>query len=150
MKSAETESPNKTAAEIVYRGDGPKVSGTRITVYAILEYLIGGWSKERIAVLLNLTEAQVQAAIDYIDANELDVLRTYVKILERIRRGNPPEIQAKLEASREKLRELMRQIDEVKARADAEITALIRKHREKGAHEDADVPHYARPGSEGS
>jgi uncharacterized protein (DUF433 family) len=145
MKSAETETAAPTQAEIVDRGDGLKIKGTRITVYTVVEYLLGAWSKQRIADLLQLREEQVQAAIDYIEANDLEVLRTYVKILERIRRGNPPEIQAKLEASRERLRELMRQINEVKAQADAEITALIRKHREKRAPEGPDVPHYVRP-----
>ena len=115
MKSAEIETATPERAEIVDRGDGPKINGTRITVYTIVEYLLGAWSKQRIADLLHLTEEQVQAAIDYIDANELEVLRTYVKILERIQRSNPPEIQAKLDGSRGRARALMERIREAKA-----------------------------------
>jgi uncharacterized protein (DUF433 family) len=128
MKSAETENPTEAAAEIVDRGDGPKVKGTRITVYAILEHLIAGWDRQRIAVMFNITEEQVQAAIDYIDANELEVLRTYVKILERIQYGNGPELQAKLDARHAQFQELVKEIRAVEARSKAEIHELIRTY----------------------
>jgi uncharacterized protein (DUF433 family) len=132
MKSSETETI-MPPAEIHDRGRGPEIKGTRITVYDILEYLIGAWSKDRIAELYRLSVEQVQAAIDYISEHDLEVLRDYVQILERIRRGNPPELQAKLDARHEQFQELKRQIDDVKARGEAEIAGLIRKYRESAA-----------------
>ncbi len=140
MKSADTETGTLERAEIVERGDGPKINGTRITVYTIVEYLLGAWSKQRIADLLQLTEEQVQAAIDYIDANKLEVLRTYVKILERIQRGNPPEIQAKLDAGRGRARALMERIREAKARgaSDADTHAMIEEYRKMAARRNGD------------
>jgi uncharacterized protein (DUF433 family) len=139
MKSAETANGDPATTGIVDRGDGPKINGTRITVYTILEYLIGAWSKERIAELLNLNEAQVQAAIDYIEEHDLEVLRTYVKILERIRRGNPPEIQAKIDEGRGKARELSLRLQEARAAgASAEaLRAMIDAHRKANVARDA-------------
>ena len=51
---------------------------------------------------LGLSSRQVQAAIDYIHAYEDAVSGDYEKIVARIRRGNPPHIQAMLEANRKK------------------------------------------------
>jgi uncharacterized protein (DUF433 family) len=117
--------------KIIDRGCGPEIEDTRITVYTILEYLIGAWDKHRIAVLLNLRDEQVQAAIDYIDGHDLEVLREYIKILERVRAGNPTELQAKLDARHVQFQKLVRQIRAVEARAKKEIHELIRRHQKK-------------------
>lgn len=121
------------------RGRGPEIKGTRITVFTVLEYLIGAFSQAEIADLLGLTAEQTQAAIDYIDEHDLEVLRDYVRILERIRQGNPPELQAKLDANHEKFQELLREIKEAKARSAADVKELIRRYREARteAHVDA-------------
>lgn len=87
---------------VVDRGDGPKIEGTRISVYAVLEYLKHGRKRDWIASLFCLSSAEVQAAMDYIRENEKAVNAEYEKIMARIARGNPPEVVAKLEASREK------------------------------------------------
>lgn len=78
--------------KIVDRGDGPKIEGTRITVYTVLEDLRNGHTRDEIAVALDLSSRQVQAAIDYIRANEDAVNVEYDKIVARIRQGNPPPI----------------------------------------------------------
>lgn len=88
---------------IVDRGDGPKITGTRITVYTILEYLRDGRSRDWIAATLQLSSAQVQAAMDYIDEHHAEVNAEYEKILARIRKGNPPHIEEKLQLNRAKL-----------------------------------------------
>lgn len=90
-------------ASIVDRGDGPRIEGTRITVYTILEYLRAGDTRDSIAASLFLSSAQVQAAIDYIRENEPQVNAEYELIMARIRQGNSSEIKAKLQASHEKL-----------------------------------------------
>ena len=92
---------------IVNRGDGPKIQGTRITVYTILEYLRAGRTRDSIAAMLNLSSRQVEAAMDYIRDNEAAVNADYELIMARIRKGNPPEIEAKLQASREKLNAML-------------------------------------------
>jgi uncharacterized protein (DUF433 family) len=89
---------------IVDRGDGPKIQGTRITVYTVLEYLRAGRSRDWIAALLALSSRQVQAAMDYIRDNEARVSAEYERILARIREGNPPHVESQLRANREKLK----------------------------------------------
>jgi len=81
------------------RGRGPEIVGTRITVYTIMHYLEGGRdTPEQIAELLRITPEEMAAALEYIKQNKEAVTAEYHKIEERIARGNPPEIQAKLDA----------------------------------------------------
>jgi uncharacterized protein (DUF433 family) len=84
--------------EIINRGRGPEIAGTRITVYDIMDYYKQGWGHARIASWLRLSSAEVQAAIRYIEEHKDEVTANYQKILERCARGNPPELQAKLDA----------------------------------------------------
>jgi uncharacterized protein (DUF433 family) len=95
--------------KIINRGRGPELAGTRITVYDILEYARAGWSKMRIAVTLGLDTRSVEVALNYIKEHEEEVNAEYQKIMARIDAGNPPELKAKLEASREKLKALLRE-----------------------------------------
>jgi uncharacterized protein (DUF433 family) len=90
--------------KIVDRGDGPKIEGTRITVYAIFEYVELQRSREWIAATLGLSSRQVQAAIDYIAEHRTEVQTEYQKIADRIRAGNPPWVQERLQEAREKFR----------------------------------------------
>jgi uncharacterized protein (DUF433 family) len=83
---------------IIDRGRGPEIAGTRITVYDILDYHKQGWHHTRIAATLRLSSAQVLAAVRYIEEHKEEVLANYQKILDRCARGNPPEVQAKLDA----------------------------------------------------
>ena len=93
-----------TGPRIVDRGDGPKIEGTRITVYTVLEYLRAGRSRDWIAAVLNLSSVQVQAAAEYIREHEAEVNADYEGILARIREGNPPEVKSRLEANRAKVK----------------------------------------------
>ncbi len=94
-------------ARIVERRDGPKIEGTRITVYTILEYVRAGRTRDYIAATLFLSSAQVQAAMDFVRDNEARVNAEFEHIMARIRNGNPPEIEEKLKASRRKLEALL-------------------------------------------
>jgi uncharacterized protein (DUF433 family) len=91
-------------ARIVHRGDGPKIEGTRITVYTVLEYLRAGRTRDGIAAMLNLSSCQVQAAMDYMRDHEEEVNKDFELIMARIRKGNPPEVEEKLRRNREKLK----------------------------------------------
>src|SRR5438876_239929 len=85
-------------ARIINRGRGPEIEGTRITVYDIWDYAKENWHRDAIAVWFRLSSAQVAAALDYIEQHKDEILAGYERILERERRGNPPELQAKLDA----------------------------------------------------
>jgi uncharacterized protein (DUF433 family) len=85
-------------AQIIDRGRGPEIAGTRITVYDVMDYRKHGWHRDRIAAQFRLSSDQIQAALDYIDAHEQEVAEAYQRILDR--QKNPPEIQAKLDACR--------------------------------------------------
>src|SRR3954471_401409 len=94
-------------AEIIDRGRGPEIAGTRITVYDIMDYYTEGWGVGSIATWLRLSTIEVQAAIDYIEAHKEAVQAEYQRMLERDAKGNPPEILAKLEQSHRKLQALL-------------------------------------------
>ncbi len=85
-------------AQIIDRGRGPEIAGTRITVFDVLDYRKHGWHRDRIAALFRLSSDQVQTAFDYIDAHHEAVMADYQRILDR--QHNPPEVQALLEQCR--------------------------------------------------
>src|SRR5918911_1016236 len=85
-------------AAIIDRGRGPQIAGTRITVYDIMDYLRMDWHHTAIAAWLRISSYQVLAAIDYIEKHREEVEAEYKRILEREARGNPPEVQAKVDA----------------------------------------------------
>ena len=135
MKSAENENSASEKPVIHNRGRGPEIEGTRITVYDVLDYMLAGWHCERIAFLFKLHPEEIQVAMDYIRDHSLEVLREYVKILERCERGNPPELQAKLDARHEQFQELLRKVREAKARGENNVRELIEEYRASGGKE---------------
>jgi uncharacterized protein (DUF433 family) len=96
-------------AKIVAVDRNPRIAGTRITVYTIWEYVQEGWRPDDIAFWLDLRRDQVDAAIRYIEEHKEEVMAEYEKIMERINRGNPPELQAKLDAAHERLQAMLRE-----------------------------------------
>jgi uncharacterized protein (DUF433 family) len=110
-------------AQIIDRGRGPEIAGTRITVYDVMDYRKHGWHRDRIAGLFGLSSDEVQAALDYIDAHESEVTAAYQKILDRHKNYRyPPEVQAKIHAMR--------------ARAEQRLAEI--RARRKGNGDDAD------------
>jgi uncharacterized protein (DUF433 family) len=103
---------SRNEAHIVDAASNPRIKGTRITVYAVLEYLQAGWQRDEIARLFRLEPHQVEAAIHYIETHKEEVTAEFNKIMARIARGNPPELQARLDAikgsARARLEELRR------------------------------------------
>ncbi len=92
--------------QIINRGRGPEIAGTRITVYDVLDYHTLGWHPTTIAATLRLSSEQVVAAIRYVEEHKDEVMAEYQKILDRCDRGNPPEVQARLDATHAKYRAL--------------------------------------------
>jgi hypothetical protein len=67
---------------IIRRSDmGLAVSGTRISLYTIMDYLHDDWPHEEILKWLPLTPAQLQAAIDYIEAHREEVEVEYEEVV---------------------------------------------------------------------
>lgn len=90
-------------AQIINRGRGPEIAGTRITVFDVLDYRKHGWHRDRIATFFRLSSAQIQAAFDYIDAHTDEVMADYQRILDRPKNYKySPEDQAKIDACRGK------------------------------------------------
>jgi uncharacterized protein (DUF433 family) len=88
-------------AQIINRGRGPEIAGTRITVFDVMDYHKHGWHRDRIAALFRLSSAEIQAALDYIAAHKADVTAEYQRILDRHRDFRyPPDVQAKVDACR--------------------------------------------------
>ena len=86
-----------------------RIDGTRITVWDVFMYVDEGCSTEEILDELPLTAAQLQATLDFIQANREYVVEGHRKIEERNARGNPPEIQARLVQTRAKMRARLEQ-----------------------------------------
>lgn len=98
---------------IIERGRGPEIAGTRVTVYDIWDYARHGRHHTYIAAALGLSSDQVLSALKYIEDHKPEVLAEYQKIMDRIARGNAPEVEAKREASRAKLLALQRQFQKL-------------------------------------
>lgn len=101
---------------IINRGRGPEIEGTRITVYDILDYHLDGWHRDMIADNFDLSSDEVEVAIRYIDEHRDEVMAKYQKMLERDAQGNPPELQAKLDALRGSARAKAQELRAAKAR----------------------------------
>ncbi len=91
------------STQIIDRGRGPELADIRITVFDVIPYLEEGWSPSSIAYWLGITVDQVKALIRYIEEHREEVMAENRKIVERIARGNPPEIEEKVKASHAKL-----------------------------------------------
>lgn len=88
------------------RERGAALAGTRITVYDVLDYLQAGHHPSYIAAALGISSTEVLMAMRYIEENKAEVWAEYQKMLERDARGNPPEIQARLDATHAKYQAL--------------------------------------------
>ena len=74
------------------------IAGTRTSVYEIVPYLeFGRFTLEEIAQYTAISMEELQVALKYIEENRAEVMRVNREIDERHARGNPPEIQAKIE-----------------------------------------------------
>jgi uncharacterized protein (DUF433 family) len=117
-------------AKIVKTGRGPEIAGTRITVYDVLEYHKEGYHRDMIADTLELSSSQVEAAIRYIEEHRDEVMVSYEKNMERINRGNPPDLQARLDAGHERFLAMARERREHRQAANPEH----RDARHSGGH----------------
>jgi uncharacterized protein (DUF433 family) len=69
-------------AAIIRTERGLTISGTRITLYDVMDHLAAGWAPKLILNWLPLTEEQLNAALSYIDANRTEVEAEYQVVLQ--------------------------------------------------------------------
>ncbi|MBD1843117.1 DUF433 domain-containing protein [Cyanobacteria bacterium FACHB-63] len=68
---------------IIIRTDrGLTIAKTRITLYDVMDYFTAGYPAKLIREKLCLTDAQVQAAISYIEAHRAEVEAEYQQVLQ--------------------------------------------------------------------
>ena len=96
------------AAQIITRGRGPEVKGTRVTVYRIMDFAREGGSADRMASALHVTAEQVRVALDYIATHRSDVEAEYGRILRRAQQPNAPYVEAGRARSAEELQRRIR------------------------------------------
>ncbi len=99
--------------KIIKTGNTPRIEGSRITVFDVLDYHKHGWKPSEIADLFHLSTCQIEVAIEYIEAHNAEVMAAYERVLDRHAKGNPPELQARLDEGHERF------LDMVKARREA-------------------------------
>jgi uncharacterized protein (DUF433 family) len=101
--------PPPEHGEIVDRGRGPELKGTRITVYRVMDYLEEDVSTAEIAAELGVTEGQVDVAMKYIHSHEEDLVPEYRAILDRANRPKPRWVEEGLARTVEELRERIKE-----------------------------------------
>jgi len=70
-------------ATIVRTERGLTISGTRITLYDIMDYLRAQYPPKFIRGLFNLTDEQINVALAYIQANRAEVETEYQMVLQQ-------------------------------------------------------------------
>jgi uncharacterized protein (DUF433 family) len=83
--------------------DHGRINGSRITVHDVFYYLKRGRPHTEIGLILGLFPDEILGAIGYIEQHKAEVEEVYRKAEERNARGNPPEIEVKLQESRSKM-----------------------------------------------
>jgi uncharacterized protein (DUF433 family) len=66
---------------IVRTERGLTIAGTRITLYDVMDYVTEQYPPKFIRGLFDLTEEQINAALDYIEANRAEVEAEYQQVL---------------------------------------------------------------------
>lgn len=66
---------------VIRAGRGLTVAGTRITLYAIMDYVKDGWPSHLIRDWLQLTDRQIEDVMAYIDTHREEVEAEYQLVL---------------------------------------------------------------------
>jgi len=99
------------STEIIDRGRGPELKGTRTTVYSLVPYFLDEtWDDAAIASAGGLSVEQVQVMRAYFAEHRDAVLVVHNEIEARNARGNSPEVEARRPAARAKLQAVMERL----------------------------------------
>jgi len=69
-------------AGIIRTERGLTIAGTRITLYDVMDYVVGQYPPTFIQGLFELTEVQLNAALSYIEAHRSEVEAEYQQVIE--------------------------------------------------------------------
>jgi len=75
--------PISSNVAIVHTERGLTISGTRITLYDVMDYLIAQYPPKFICSLFDLTDEQINVALSYINANRAEVEAEYQVVLKQ-------------------------------------------------------------------
>lgn len=74
---------NLTCSDVVVRtGRGLTIAGTRLTLYTIMEHLKNEWPLHLIQSWFDLTDAQMEGVLAYIEAHHEEVEAEYQQVLQ--------------------------------------------------------------------
>lgn len=82
MTSASDEQTFNEQAVIIRTERGLTIAGTRITLYDVMDYFTASYPAKLIREKLCLTNAQVDAALSYIEAHQAEVEAEYQQVLQ--------------------------------------------------------------------
>jgi uncharacterized protein (DUF433 family) len=68
-------------AGIIRTERGLTIAGTRITLYDVMDYVIGQYPPKFIQGLFELTEEQINAALAYIESNRSEIETEYQQVI---------------------------------------------------------------------
>ena len=71
-----------TESFIIRTGRGLAITGTRVTLYDVMDYVTEQYPSKFIRAMLGLTDEQVDAALSYIDAHRAEVEAEYYTVLQ--------------------------------------------------------------------
>src|SRR5437764_3142295 len=92
-----------------------RLKGDRINCHDVYNYLKHFRPHTEIAITLGISHEEVLALIHYIVEHEEDMEANWQAVEAEIAKGNPPEVQARLEESRKKLEQMRETILQRKA-----------------------------------
>jgi uncharacterized protein (DUF433 family) len=75
-------SASEGRSRIIQTERGLTIAGTRITLYDVMDYFTAGYPAKLIREKLCLTDAQVDAALSYIEAHQTEVEAEYQQVLQ--------------------------------------------------------------------
>jgi uncharacterized protein (DUF433 family) len=112
------------------RGRGPEITGTRITVYNLLQsFLDPRVTEEEICRVYGLAPEQVAAARAYVLSNPDTVLAEHLRIEEKLAAENPPEVRQQAERAKATFKSFKDWLAEREAAGAVEDGAGERPHR---------------------
>jgi uncharacterized protein (DUF433 family) len=76
-------SPSVMPDTLIRKPEGLFIAGTRITLYDVMDYLLGGWPPHLIRQELDLTETQIAEVMEYIDVNRTQCVAEYHEVLQQ-------------------------------------------------------------------
>jgi phage terminase Nu1 subunit (DNA packaging protein) len=76
-----TENTNGQQPVVVRTERGLSISGTRKTLYQVMDYVTAGWPPKLIRDWMDLTDAEIAGVMQYIDEHRAEVEAEYQQVL---------------------------------------------------------------------